>query len=81
MTGGTVFDIGYQRYTGEREGRSRGRLAIFKDGLSAIALLGWMLYLNWKLTLLSLALTPAIILVVKTISVRRRKLTRPRSKC
>jgi ABC-2 type transport system permease protein len=29
---GTVFDIGYQRYTGTREGRNRGRKAIFKDG-------------------------------------------------
>ena len=31
--GGTVFDIGYQPYTGLREGRSRGRRAIFKDGV------------------------------------------------
>ena len=29
---GTVFDIGYQRYTGDREGRGRSRTAIFKDG-------------------------------------------------
>jgi ABC-2 type transport system permease protein len=29
---GTVFDIGYQPYTGRREGRGRSRLAIFKDG-------------------------------------------------
>src|SRR5688572_13019956 len=33
MTGGTVFDIGYQRYTGEREGRPRARRAVFKDGV------------------------------------------------
>lgn len=32
-TSGTVFDIGYQRYDGEREGRSRSRKAIFKDGV------------------------------------------------
>jgi ABC-2 type transport system permease protein len=32
---GTVFDIGYQRYTGIREGRSRGRAAVFKDGIRA----------------------------------------------
>lgn len=32
-TGGTVFDIGYQRYTGSREGRSRSRTAVFKDGV------------------------------------------------
>ena len=31
--GGTVFDIGYQPYTGIREGRSRGRRAIFNDGV------------------------------------------------
>lgn len=30
---GTVFDIGYQRYTERREGRGRSRRAIFKDGL------------------------------------------------
>jgi len=30
---GTVFDIGYQRYTGPRQGRHRARLAVFKDGV------------------------------------------------
>ena len=30
---GTVFDIGYQRYTDAREGRGRSRKAIFKDGV------------------------------------------------
>lgn len=30
---GTVFDIGYQRYTGRREGRNRARLAVFRDGV------------------------------------------------
>ncbi len=33
QTTGTVFDIGYRNYTGAREGRSRGRAAVFKDGL------------------------------------------------
>ena len=32
-TTGTVFDIGYQRYTDVREGRGRSRRAIFKDGV------------------------------------------------
>jgi ABC-2 type transport system permease protein len=31
--GGTVFDIGYQRYTGRRDGTGRARLAVFKDGV------------------------------------------------
>lgn len=30
---GTVFDIGYQRYDGERQGRRRARIAIYKDGV------------------------------------------------
>jgi ABC-2 type transport system permease protein len=30
---GTVFDIGYQRYTGKREGRDRARRGVFKDGV------------------------------------------------
>ena len=30
---GTVFDIGYQRYTGPREGRWRARFAVYKDGV------------------------------------------------
>jgi ABC-2 type transport system permease protein len=30
---GTVFDIGYQRYTGPREGRERARRAVLSDGM------------------------------------------------
>ena len=30
---GAVFDIGYRRYEGTREGRPRGRRAVFKDGV------------------------------------------------
>jgi ABC-2 type transport system permease protein len=37
---GTVFDIGYQSYTGVREGRGRARAAVFKDGLRAALGLG-----------------------------------------
>ena len=37
---GTVFDIGYQSYTGTREGRNRSRKAVFKDGLRAALGLG-----------------------------------------
>jgi ABC-2 type transport system permease protein len=37
---GTVFDIGYQRYGGAREGRSRGRLAVYRDGIRTALGLG-----------------------------------------
>jgi len=30
---GTVFDIGYQHYSGPREGRNRARLSVIKDGV------------------------------------------------
>jgi ABC-2 type transport system permease protein len=33
MSQGTVFDIGYQSYTGAREGISRSQFAVFKDGV------------------------------------------------
>jgi ABC-2 type transport system permease protein len=37
---GTVFDIGYQRYTGDREGQGRARRAVYKDGVRAALGLG-----------------------------------------
>lgn len=37
---GTVFDIGYQRYAGPREGRQRARVAVFKDGVRTALGLG-----------------------------------------
>src|SRR4051794_26834499 len=43
MTGahsGTVFDIGYRGYTGERQGRGRALRAVYKDGLRAALGLG-----------------------------------------
>ncbi len=50
--------------------------AIFKDTLVIIGLLGWMLWLNWKLTLLALVMAPVIVLVVRAISVRLRSTSR-----
>ena len=38
--GGTVFDIGYRGYAGEREGRSRGLKAVFTDGVRTALGLG-----------------------------------------
>jgi ABC-2 type transport system permease protein len=35
IAGGTVFDIGYRRYEGERLGRTAGRRAVYVDGLRA----------------------------------------------
>ncbi len=35
-----VFDLGYQRYTGPREGRNRARLALFENGVRTVLGIG-----------------------------------------
>jgi len=51
-------------------------LTLTKDGLTLIALLGYLLYLNWHLTLIVLALFPGLILIMRVLSRRLYKLTR-----
>lgn len=49
---GRVFDIGYQRYLGPREGRDRARFSIFVDGLKTslgIGRGGWAKFVPWLL--------------------------------
>ena len=48
---------------------------LIRDTLSVIGLVGWLLYLNWKLTLISLAVIPLTALVVRAFSTRLRKLS------
>ena len=55
---GTVFDIGYQTYEGEREGRGRAWQTIFWDGVKngmGIGRGGWAKFLPW------LVVSPAIL--------------------
>ncbi|BBJ23803.1 lipid A export permease/ATP-binding protein MsbA [Candidatus Nitrotoga sp. AM1P] len=47
-----------------------------RDSLMIAGLLGWLFYLNWKLTLLSLIMAPVIIFIMKTISGRLRVASR-----
>ncbi len=51
-------------------------LTMTKDGLTVVALLGYLLYLNWKLTLIVLLLFPALVLVMRVLSRRLYKLTK-----
>ena len=55
-------------------GASMRRLAadLIRDSMPCSALLGWLLYLNWKLTLFALAVVPADRLAVRIISRRLR---------
>ena len=47
-----------------------------KDSIAVIGLLGWMLYLNWKLTLIALAAGPLVALAVRMFSRRLRNMAR-----
>ena len=47
-----------------------------RDSIIIIGLLGWLFYLNWKLTLLSLVMVPVIAFILKIINVRLRNASR-----
>jgi subfamily B ATP-binding cassette protein MsbA len=47
-----------------------------KDSIMIIGLLGWLFYLNWKLTLLSLIMFPIIAVILKIINARLRDASR-----
>jgi subfamily B ATP-binding cassette protein MsbA len=47
-----------------------------RDSIAVLGLLGWLFYLNWQLTLIALAVGPAIALVVRLFSRRLRRMAR-----
>jgi len=47
-----------------------------KDSIAVIGLFAWLLYLNWKLTLVALAVGPLIALFVRLLSRRMRRIAR-----
>jgi subfamily B ATP-binding cassette protein MsbA len=47
-----------------------------RDSIIIIGLLGWLFYLNWKLTLLSLVMAPIIAIMLKIINTRLRDASR-----
>jgi ATP-binding cassette, subfamily B, bacterial MsbA len=49
---------------------------VVRDSIVMIGLLGWLFYLNWKLTLLSLLMAPVIMLIISIISKRMRNNSR-----
>lgn len=55
-------------------------LGMLKDGLTIVALLGYLLYQNWRLTLIVLLLFPAVAYVMKTLSSRLYRLTKASQK-
>ncbi len=49
---------------------------LVKDTLAIVGLLGWMFWLNWKLTLVALAVGPLVVLSVRLFSTRLRAMSR-----
>ena len=47
-------------------------VVLVRESLTALALLGYLLYLDWKLTLITLTMGPVIVLVVKYFGKRMR---------
>ncbi len=47
---------------------------LLRDGLPALAMLGYLFILNWKLTLMSMVTLPAMAFVVKKVNQRVRKM-------
>ncbi len=50
-------------------------LSLIKDSLTLVALMAYLLYLNWKLTLIVLVIFPAVALVMKVLSRRLHRIT------
>jgi ATP-binding cassette, subfamily B, bacterial MsbA len=49
---------------------------LVRDSIAVIGLLGWLLYLNWKLTLITLVIGPPIGFTVRAIAARLRMMVR-----
>ncbi|MGH8773295.1 MAG: ABC transporter transmembrane domain-containing protein, partial [Burkholderiales bacterium] len=49
---------------------------LIKDGLTILGLICWLLYLNWKLTLIALSFAPPIVLIIVIASRRLRAMSR-----
>lgn len=47
-------------------------ISVVRESLTALALIGYLLYLDWKLTLITLAIGPVIAFTVKSFSKRMR---------
>lgn len=51
-------------------------LNLTRDGFTVVALLGYLLYLNWQLTLIVLVLVPSVAWIMRTLSRRLYRVTK-----
>ena len=58
-------------------GAATGALTVlFRDSLTIVALLGYLFWVNWKLTLVSLVVGPPVVLITRAFSKRLRSMSR-----
>ncbi len=58
-------------------GAATGALTVlFRDSLTIVALLGYLFWINWKLTLVSLVVLPPVVLITRAFSKRLRSMSR-----
>jgi subfamily B ATP-binding cassette protein MsbA len=50
-------------------------MSLIKDSLTLVALMGYLLYINWKLTIIELVIFPGVALVMKVLSKRLHRIT------
>ncbi|MEW6512821.1 MAG: lipid A export permease/ATP-binding protein MsbA [Pseudomonadota bacterium] len=62
--------------TGVANASTHALTNLVKDSVSVIGLLGWLIFLNWRLTLITVAIIPFIALVVRYFSKRIRHFSR-----
>jgi len=74
-TGALLSRIAYD-VTGVSAAATTVITVVVRDSIAVIGLLAWLFYLNWKLTLIALAIGPAVALVVKLFSRRLRDMSR-----
>jgi len=55
-------------------------LTLTKDSLTLLALLGYLFFLNWKLTMIVIVIFPALILIMRVLSQRLYRLTQSSQK-
>ena len=48
---------------------------LLRDSFAVLGLLAWLVYLNWQLTLITLAITPGVAILIKLTSKRLRRMS------
>jgi subfamily B ATP-binding cassette protein MsbA len=73
-SGALISKIAYD-VAGVTSAATSALTVLVRDALTVVGLLGWMLWLNWKLTLVTFMIAPGIALAIKLFSKRLRSMS------